>query len=608
LLEPDAYTHNTFWILPLFEVLRDTRQFEAFRIKHKVSETQVILSGFKLLLRVIFESYLYDLECDTFLRLSSDKKTDRAFFKGVPPEKIPPTSEKANCIKNLHAMMQQVHRSKDFDSLGIGLERIRVRFISPLADVFEKNVVVDAKLSRRIGKNELLRYVAMFKLWVHAHAIDRLVPLRLFFPELLKDPKVISRRKRLDYILPGYKLGLAFLWYSFPGNRMDAPVHRIVSSKDWEELFSVCNGMREDIRRLESDVGIQFGLTKFFATRGNPQKTKFLPLIRRSSSPKLELNEWIDQALLWHQVEIIDSASSKIFSGSSTFTSLLYGEILARRKAGVRKKLDIIRFRHPGEPVFYSYGLLMERFGSISDFSGWLIFTDVGGEYTGLGGNEYLQAEKALRDRSRYVNVSELEIDMKSLREFFLFKIGQELSLLGSPSPTDIMRFRVDDLEKLLAASRGRLLEFVTKLHYEQDFERVQINFDDPSVFPRHNEIDVFAVSQSKGELVVVECSTQVPINRIDDLIDEMKTKAQCLKRSEKYGSFARYTKVFVTTKGSILGLPHRNQILAKLRKAGIKVMSVEDDIIPYLPKRSRKKELLDILSARPSTQYMVSD
>jgi hypothetical protein len=219
----------------------------------------------------------------------------------------------------------------------------------------------------------------------------------------------------------------------------------------------------------------------------------------------------------------------------------------------------------------------MERYGTISDFSGWLIFTDVGGQYNGLGGNEWKHTENALQDYRKDVMVTELEISIKSLREFFLYKIKKEVSPLGSVSPTDLLRFRVDDLERLMTLSRSRILEFLTKLHFEQRFEDVKINFDDISILPRRREIDVLAISRSKGLAVVAECSTNVPLDRIDEFIAEMNEKAECLKQSEKYGGLARYEKIFVTSKWSILGIgAHRmKQIRRKFKRADIKVMSI---------------------------------
>jgi hypothetical protein len=604
--DPDLYIDHTFWILPLFQIIRDTKSFESFLGKRKIRRTPTILSGYKLLLRVIFEKYLSYLKDESFLGLTEDKTTSRAFFTGLSLDKIPATCKKANCVKNLGEMMSRLYHAKDVPSLQASLDTIGTKFVAPLTKVFEKNVLLNAKLSHRFRKTELLRYIASYYLLVIANDIERVVPLSASPIQIrtMKDSRIRRQRERMDHMFDGYKLGLGFLWQELLNDKVEIEVNRISSTQNWEELDDVFQIMSEVIHSLERDLGIRFGFTKVFTRHETPDTSSFDEITKESVQSRLSLNDKIDQTLLWYQFELIDSARSKIFSGSSTFTSLVIGEMSARLKAGLEEKLEVVRFKHAGHPVWFSYALLIERHGFLSDFSGWLIFLEVGGNYAGLGGTEYSLAEQTLRQNAKFVNVSDLEVDLRSLRNYFLFKIRERLSHPGAGlSETEIMRFRINDLERRKSLSSGRLLEFLVKSYYEKiGYPEVNIRFDDQRVLAGRKEIDVLAVNDSTKKVVVAECSTSIPIQRIDELVKELNQKLELVKASPRFKSFSHHVKVFVTTRQSVLGITHkyRTDILRKLSKAEIRLMTIEDDIIPKLPKRFNRYDLLDIFGEHP--------
>lgn len=127
---------------------------------------------------------------------------------------------------------------------------------------------------------------------------------------------------------------------------------------------------------LEKKYEIRFTSTRCFILLDRPDKTIF-ETISNPLPQELSLYDKVDETLLWFQFEIIDSAKSKIFSGSLIFISLLNGEIDYRLKHGNEEKLEVIRFKHQKEVPWFSYGILFERIGSHSVFSGWLIIMNI---------------------------------------------------------------------------------------------------------------------------------------------------------------------------------------------------------------------------------------
>ncbi len=604
---PNSFLHAEFWILPVFEILRDTEGFKAFVASKGEDPDQSIFAGMKFLLRVLTREYLLSFERETFLGLTDDKKTQRAFFVGMPHEKIPPTSEKANVSKNLARMFQELYRSSTWEVLKNNMDTIHSMFISPLYTVFTAGIEVDPKLSGKVDKNDLLRYVGMSYLWTHGHNIDRIVHLRLtrWDKDLLNDPRIARDRKTADYYFSGYRLGLAYLWHSLLGKETTATIDRILSTKTWEELDVVSTSMRETLEQLEKNTGISLASPLLFSLQGVPDKGLFGALTATPLPPKLSLNEKIDEALLWYQYEIIDSARSKIFSGSSTFISLLHGEIMERQMHDIDDKLEIIRFKHSGTPTWFSYGLLMERFGSLSDFSGWLIFLDVGGDYAGLGGTEYALTETALKyyNRRGRLNVTEFEVDLKSLKGFFIHKTRHALSgIEHGQGFSDIARFRIDELEKLITLSLARALELVTKSFYEERGYEARIYYDEREVLRDNREIDVLAIDHKTKQIVVVECSLGLPIRALDEFLKEINDKLENVRSNPEFKDFKTFEKAFVTSAATLAGIRTLKSVRRKFEQAGIRIVTIEDTIIPNLPRRFRREDLLAIFGAhKPS-------
>ena len=590
-----------YWIVPLIERLSQVDKFEEFARKTPVSAGQnAVFGGFRQLLRVLLSQYQSDFQGNSFLGLKTDRITDRAVFDGLALEKIPPTSERANAIKNLGSLIERVNRAKDAESLSGALGSLEKLLTKPLLQLFESNVGKAHEASKKLSKNQLLFYCGVYYLWAVGHDDDRLAPLHSSPLDDLafQDPRVASARKQWDYYFLGYKLGLAFLWKEVLPKESKELVNLILSARDWDELSNTFGPSRDMMQKALEAKGMKLPLGHEFRRKGRPDAQVLGPLLKQAPLPTLNLNERIDELLYWYQMELIDSARSKIFSGSATLNSLLIGEVMERRAHEAGTKLQVIRFKHVGkaskEAPWFSYGILMERHGSLSDFSGWLIFMEVGGDYAGLGGTEYFLTESTIKMLHRSVEVREFEIGVKSLREYFLSKLKNQAGEVPprSISQTDFDRFRVDDLEKSNSSLIGRLLELLTKEYLEGSGWQSAIYFDDSAILSRGQEIDVLAIDKKSKILAVVECSTNLPIQRIDDFIGELSSKAMALKKSERYSSY-RPLKIFVTTRKTLRSLRNQSKIIEKLSAAEIKLLTVEDDVIPGLGRNYRREELL---------------
>ncbi len=596
----------TFWILPVFQALGN---LEAVRVEiqgREADKKQAPFSGLKLLLRIILREYLETFEYDTFLRLTEDRSTRRAFFTGLPVDKIPPSSEKANAIKRLYEMFERVYSSKSFADLENSLEAIDAKFITPLAMAFEECCEVHPKLSAKYGKRSLLSQLAAVKLWSRAGDIERFVSLRTEWEgRMTHDHRIVTQRDTMDHYFQGYKIGFSFLWKSLFPIESKGFVEQIDTAKDWEELdHAVHFAGREFLEGLEKDFGSSLFMTTLFVTKRIPDKSSFRDLTSQPPIGVLSRNEQIDQFLLWYQHEVVDSANKKIFNGSSAFISLLRGEIAVRAEHQVEDQIQVVRFKHPGNPVMFSYGVLLERGGTISDMSGWMIFLETGGDYAGNGGDAYMMTEHTLNRFARSVEVREMVVSRKELEDFFLAKIGEEYhDIETSLGEKEESLIRSKELDTRLKLAKEMLLEFITKCHCEEEGLKTVLHFDDPEILTSNREIDILATDEKVKRAFAIECSTYVPplgSKDLRELIEEINRKTTELKSSGKYSGYD-IVRVLVTGKRSITRLRRRSHVLELFRANRIEIRTLEEEIVPELRHRYRKPEIRQIFTEQDS-------
>jgi hypothetical protein len=582
---------NTFWILPIIKIFRNTNGFAEFVQANNFVQDDALVSGYKLLIRQAMRDFFLHFERDSFLGLTEDFETNRVFFVGVDYDKFTSPSEKANMMRNIQKLRKAIRSSKELDSLRRSVDTLDGKLFLPLEKIFEDSFDVAAGVT--CAKQHLLELVGASRLMNPVmRSLPKDEPMGLPFDfEMLGieveeriDPadeeRLAKHRKKKDYQFPGYKIGLAFVLSHFLLDKK--LIEDITSAANWESLAKSAKSAEDRIdAQLTKESGKDAAFGKFFALKKMPDKGLLGNLINKSEIPILSPNEKIDQLLLWYQFEVIDSARAKLFSGGSTLRSLILGELGERKANGVKDKLEAIRFvHHEGVPVF-SYAILIERFGTLSDLSGWLIFMEVGGDYQGMGGSEYRSIEEVLWNNKDYINVRQFDVDSSMLRDYFTSK---------DPSETARLRSSLSDMDRKHADALGRLLEFLVKSYYDSQGYDARIYFDDPRILPRKKEVDILAIDKVNKRMVLAECSTNVEVS-VEKLIDDINGKEVAIRNSPEFKGFPEIQRVFITPEASIIGLRKGHEITKRLNAAGIDVISVEM-IISKLPRRFRRETL----------------
>lgn len=195
-----------------------------------------------------------------------------------------------------------------------------------------------------------------------------------------------------------------------------------------------------------------------FARIGTPSKQLLHEVPKSPTNAELSQDERIDETLLWYDFEIIDSAPYKLFSGGPTFRSLIPWGSNEQTQSSHSRQAVCNQIQTSRDATWFSYAVLMERRGSISDSSGWVIFLEVGGDYAGQGGFEYKQTEDVLKSLMDWVDVSEFEVDLQALWKFYYSKIGKAVKDPLSGVADESIRFRLDELPRLYPPIHGRMM------------------------------------------------------------------------------------------------------------------------------------------------------
>jgi hypothetical protein len=240
-----------------------------------------------------------------------------------------------------------------------------------------------------------------------------------------------KQKKYFDRVFTGYKYSIEYLWRKFLGAGFSrAPVKNLSTCQDWKTLDSYFDKIKQGvIQPIESKVGDTTGFNSLLIM-GDYSKSALEELIKpRFPETNLAKKDEVDRVFLWYPIHLIDGSDSD-FSGVASFIPLLLGSVQLKQRNKSTEKVSVIRLIHGSsrdERRDYSYAILIELFGAISDASGWILFYNCcsDGGATSLG---YRMAEKYIHkyDRTERLCVNTITI----AKEEFLTMMNQRMESL----------------------------------------------------------------------------------------------------------------------------------------------------------------------------------
>ena len=403
-------------------IIADAQAFKKWvNLFHPSEMANDYLPGYMLVFNTLFRMLAGELERNISLGLTSDEVFDRATFKGISINKLPNTCEKTVLIKNLRYYYQELNRSSNWDTLEVAMRILVGEVLTPFNNI--KQVCLVNKDYRVHELETVVRYSSMFQTYIFLNDTSRGIP-HGYLPAMIDDQDYDHSFRYLAMeafgsAFLGYKYAVQFLWYQLLGDEFkNSVVNDIHKANDWSSFDRYFNKIQSGIiEPLEKSTGGVLGYDFFVLIDRNPRP--YLEGFLRKRMPEISLSaeETLRRAFLWYPIQLVDS-SRHSFSGAPAFVSLLMGMIQMNRRSKDKSKAKVIRIVH-GEAEdhrrSYSYAVLIELSGFITDSSGWLLFYDCCDD-RGSSSDLFRGVEVLLNryTENQFVDISTVRVDKRS--------------------------------------------------------------------------------------------------------------------------------------------------------------------------------------------------
>lgn len=549
-------THS-LWAIPFFKVLKSLKYVDLEQ------------RGTRELFYYIFRVYREDLETDNFLNLLADDSYRRAINSEIDYGKLAPSCEKAIVIKFIWENSKFLLESTNENDFLKGVKKLDL-FFSPIESFFANTIYVRPEYSE-YSKEDLLNVQASFKL------------LNVLLPD------IESHFYRKPALKDGYVLALKLIvnGLSYQSDQLAD----ILGNLDYQKISFGNTHRRDALNKVDNLVSGPFSYFDFFEKRSDFDQSSIAEIIESKKAPILTPFEELDRFFLWYNFELLNSRK-KIFSGQTAFESVILGEIWKRKIEDPSSKIKVRKIIHTAdrEPTMFSYAILLEKYGSLSDFSGWLIFQEVGGDYAGFGGDEYLAVEAILKTFEKNIELKQLKVSILTFKNYLQNKsLAFKRDILSHPfieedddvkernSSKVFYKNEFAKLKGLVGDSVGLLMELLAYywMVYQFGNENVRWAFRDGL---KNKEIDILAVDPKTNELVMIECS--VSIEEPTKFIAEINEKVDLLLKNPAYSNKVVKKKYIVTRKA--LESERIDSFKTQFKNNGIELIIIEE-VMPHL-------------------------
>lgn len=520
-------------------LLCQSGKFRAWLISvSKTKDDDIIFEGYKFavktLLRVLHGTIAYDMA----LRLDEDVLLTRARFQGKSLKELPNSSEKTILLKNMQAEAENLLRAKTWADFESKYSSFVGSILRPLDELTSISVIRHDLTT--INMDRALEYAAEFQVYLFLNDTHRGLPhgypQSLLEDEVFQDPGRIDRTF-LTRVFRGYKLAVQFFWQESLGSKFAVtPLAQLHSTQNWREFDDYFRPIQSQlIEPIETVIGKSLNnFDSLIILKDSPKKVLKELLTSHVQEPKLNKKQELQRKFLWYEVELVD-ASATIFNGVLTFISLLVGAVEMRRNLSNPEKVSVIRLIHPAggpERHDYSYGILLEAYGSmgITDYSGWLLFYDCCGDYSGFAGSEHARAESFIQ---RYEDAGKIVVIEQTIDKKAFLRLMKD-SLLSATKDVIFRSIEARDLltkaNSSLGPARGLLLEAICHYIFGRTLSAENTRTEWAwEVGGR--EIDI--VIQDGNDVTIVEC--EKPSLRSDDasaVVQELRHKASLFTKN----------------------------------------------------------------------------
>lgn len=514
------------------------RDFENYLSGNNMKITDDLFEGYLFFIKTISRGLLEIISLSSSVHLESNLTFDRAMNRGIPLEKIKNTCQKVIFLKNLYKQLQLEWKSTDSKTLEDNTKKTQESILESIDSILHNHVKL-VETYDKFGTEKVLRRLAMnYALVFLNDTRHHGTPLGYFFS--LSSKRFIETQYA-SKVFNGYTITLCFLWQRLLSveekvrPQTGKLIGEIAKAKNWDELDDTFETARELVGELEKEFHLDFGFTKYFRVI-TPINANIWNknLFDKVPEPMLSKEENLQQELLWYPVQAM---AGMIFNGVSAFSRLLIGDVRWKRAIESPDKTIVARFVHPVEHSTaknqhdYSYAVLVDAFGTIADYSGWIVFYDCCGDYSGFAGGEHQFAEMIIKQHLPHLEVKNLTISKKEFLGYLelyssAFHDSYETTNIKIPVDDEKKRHKqllknvsssstIVNQQKIIGASKGYLLELLA-YYYLAGKPYIQWRYRNQKLLG-DDEIDVIARDEN-GTLFLVSCMSSYDGTKIKKL------------------------------------------------------------------------------------------
>jgi len=529
-IEVNSHRLNRFLGITKVLSLLDYYKFNEYAQTMDINENNELFLGFKFYVKCVCNNIMESISRGDFLLLEDNIMVKRANFHGVPLSKLNNSCQKIIFLKNIKRLFEPLYESKNEYEYKKNYAKTKGIFLS-MVDEYKKYLAVSKDfMSENI--EEIILNLAIFWTYIDFNDTGRGVPLGYFFSLEEEEPshasteyEDIEERLRL---FNGYKYTLVYVWNELLNREQKEKFPwEISNSNHWKQLDSYFGKIRTNIiEPIEKKH--QLSMNDFFIL--NKFDDSLIPSFFSEpvNIPNLSFIEKLEQLLLWYPIQALPSEA--VFSGASSCVITIEGNIGLKYRLNVDEKIIIIRFTHPEEyGTAFSYAVLIDAFGTIADYSGWLLFYNIGADYGGFSYGSYRYVEETLASYPDGVEIYDYEIKSKELLRYINSKsytIKDVIEENNIPQDTEQMLRNIllqnsfiqevnRNLKDINSASRGILLELVAYYYFSCKGEKTILRYKNRDLF---GQTDLDVITKIGNEIFIISCMCSFNLVKIEKL------------------------------------------------------------------------------------------
>ena len=563
-----GFNSNIISSLKILQIAGNTKDFEDWLTKyHNLKLEKDIFDGYKFFLECAFSEFFSGISAEDSFDIKADFLLKCAIGNGTYSiENLPNTCERTIFLKNIYFQFEPVRRAKSVDGLQSSTENFHINVGQYFEKFFESSFIFPKK-GMSFDKAQSLQLIE--NLYLYFTQFKRNGPVA-YDGSLLKNFWI--PKEKLNYCFKGYKYSLQYLWYKAVGDNVynntslkklhladswDSYVYLKPDSNDSEidQIFDkefvleeqtsldsffyrIKNEIIKSIEKKESiDITSVDALFKLSEIKHSKEGFQSLLSNNGLVDPynSLSDNDKISIALYWYPLEVFEPG--QMHNGIPAFITALAGTVALSNIYSEREfeKVFVSKFIHPYDTGKnnYSYGILIDSRAAACHYSsGWLLYYDCCGDYSGFSGSEYRKAEELIRKYidSGQVELSKLKVDKSIFRRYVASHISTNEELTKGKireieeqmeNQSKLQKSKVDDV---LGKAKAIILEQLTYYAFSKNLKYDSIEW---STNKNDGEIDIIVKSSNK--VMIIECKVN-PNN-----CDLSKEHQKILKKLSKY-------------------------------------------------------------------------